>query len=132
MSKRKTAPSTEKTRVWIWAEKSAKSAADSALSIEAGKWLIFRASDEIDDAWSIVRAACKSGRLDHAKVSTRHPIHGQYGNKHVICVYTDDSENRQDVFRIRKVLRDLGFTEPLNYKPDAMTLNNQRGSMWRD
>ena len=126
-------PSVEKTQIWVWAGKSAKTehAPDNALNIESGKWLIFRAADQIDDAWTTIAEACGSGRLGQAKVSTRHPVHSGYRNKHVICVYTDDSENKPDVFRIREVLRDLGFTETLNYKPDAMTLQKKKGSTWR-
>jgi len=39
----------------------------------------------------------------------------------VICVYTYDWTNEADVMRVRKALRDLGFTRKLPYKSDADT-----------
>jgi len=39
----------------------------------------------------------------------------------VICVYTYDSDDVQDVKRVRASLRELGFVGRLSYKPDADT-----------
>ncbi len=39
----------------------------------------------------------------------------------VICVYTYDSADVDDVRRVRQRLRELGFTKQLSYKTDAAT-----------
>lgn len=45
----------------------------------------------------------------------------QYGDSHVICIYTYDHEDESDVMRVREKLRELGFAENLGYKTDAAT-----------
>lgn len=40
---------------------------------------------------------------------------------HVICVYTDDSDDEVDVMRVRQSLRVLGFDQPIPYKTDVAT-----------
>ena len=45
--------------------------------------------------------------------------------KHVICVYTDDANDRDDVLRVREELRLLGFTAKLPYKADRVTLEGR-------
>jgi len=115
--------------VWLWAGNARGPQTDlNAFDLDGGKWLIFRTQDHIDSAWSEIERACEAGRLGLAKVSTRHPKHREYGNKHVICVYTDDSADLQDNNRIREVLREIGFSEKLHYKPDIMTLLKKKGS----
>ena len=43
-------------------------------------------------------------------------------NLKVICVYSYDSDDREDVIRVRQVLRDLGFDRPMPSKTDKATL----------
>jgi hypothetical protein len=43
---------------------------------------------------------------------------------HVICVYTRNYLDLDDVKRVRGTMRNLGFTEPLCYKPDLYTYLN--------
>ena len=40
---------------------------------------------------------------------------------HVICVYTEDYTDAEDVMRVERELRSLGITEVLFYKPDIYT-----------
>jgi hypothetical protein len=40
---------------------------------------------------------------------------------HVICVYTQDWEDKEDVMRVRTKLRRLGFNRTLHYKRDKDT-----------
>lgn len=109
-----------------------------------GKWMIFRTTGApVDDAWRIINEATKTGRLGFAsKVSTMKDKDSFYkdrdGNRsHVICCYTYDYTDEDDVFRVRKALRELGFTERLPYKSDKQTYANQyahnstgRVSLW--
>lgn len=44
---------------------------------------------------------------------------------YVICVYTYDYEDKEDVMRVRERLREVGFHRKLPYKTDAATLAGQ-------
>lgn len=92
-----------------------------------GKWLLFVDRADVDRVWSLLVPIVKKGLLGpFAKVATARPNPlARDPNKHVICVYTSDAENRADVFRVRDVLRQLGFTSPISYKTDAMTLQGK-------
>jgi hypothetical protein len=89
----------------------------------SGKWLIFVKREEADARWREIRAAVEAGELGHsAKVATAKPNpHAKDPSKHVICVYTYDSEDREDVRRVRQALRDLGITHRIPYKTDQAT-----------
>jgi hypothetical protein len=104
----------------------------------SGKWCIFRSLKKIDDAWIRVREAVRDGNLgNYAKVSTM--LHDPDFNPEVkvICVYTYDLRDEEDVFRVRKALRGLGFAELLRYICDFETMiatgegNRRRKSLWR-
>ncbi|MBA2960512.1 MULTISPECIES: putative phosphothreonine lyase domain-containg protein [Ramlibacter] len=87
----------------------------------SGKWLIFRPSAMVDQAWIQVLALISTGGLICAKVSTRRGIVlGGYAD-HVICVYTRDWRDTEDVMKVRGVLRVAGFVEVLRYKRDLDT-----------
>jgi hypothetical protein len=93
----------------------------------AGKWLIFVPLGELDAAWAKVRKATEAGLLgDSSKAATAllNP-NAADPTKRVICVYTYDSNDREDVFRVRQALRDLGFDRPIPYKTDRATLEGR-------
>lgn len=86
--------------------------------ILVGKWLIYRSNSEIDDVWKIIARATFDGGLGRsAKVSTAM----QKNRRHVICVYTENYLDLENVMRVREKLRLLGFTDRLCYKPDIYT-----------
>ena len=93
-----------------------------------GKWLIWLSPANIDRYWKLIRAAVELGKLgNRAKVSTA----GSLSEKrpgHVICVYTYDFEDREDVMRIREVLRKIGIKQKIRYKSNEDTLKLQYGS----
>ena len=83
-----------------------------------GKWLIYRADTEIDRAWRTVATATFNRRLGiSAKASTA----ASRQKQHVICVYSENYLNLEDVMHVRAKLRTLGFNEALCYKPDLYT-----------
>jgi hypothetical protein len=90
----------------------------------SGKWLLFVPSEKIDAAWATIKRATEQGRLgDSAKAAAARPnalaIDAQ---KKVICVYTYDGDDRDDVGRVLRELRALGFGARLFWKADAATL----------
>lgn len=86
-----------------------------------GKWCITRPERQIDAAWLKVKKLVTSGEVLHAKVSGR-PQAARFGGTFLICVYTPDWRDEDDLNRVRQLLRDVGFTEELAYKRDQDTL----------
>ena len=60
------------------------------------------------------------------QVSTIHSgqVTGRSGNLHVMCVYTKDFTDQDDVSRVERELRALGITGVIRYKPDIYTRFN--------
>lgn len=85
-----------------------------------GKWCVTRSSEGIVAAWLKVVALVDAGHVVHAKASGYHQTR-RFGGSHLICVYTTNWEDRTDVFRVRELLRAVGFIEELGYKRDAGT-----------
>lgn len=82
--------------------------------------------EKVDETWRTVREAIEAGKLwEQAKVSTR--LSGN-GKPHVICVYTYNYEDREDVMRVRDVLRKMGFNRKIPYKTDEATIAGMYGS----
>jgi hypothetical protein len=115
-------PSQVHDAFWIFAFRRKDSRYPSP-TVQSGKWLLFIPKSDIDGVWSLIREATTSGLLgDESKVSTARPsplCHNQ--NESVICVYTYDSEDTEDVRRVRQELRNLGFNNKIPYKEDAQT-----------
>ncbi len=87
--------------------------------ILGGKWLVYRVRDEIDSVWlTIARATFNRTLGTGAKVSTSEE---DKAKRHVICIYTRNYLELDDVKRVRGLLKDMGFTESLCYKPDIYT-----------
>ena len=92
-----------------------------------GKWLIFVDSAHVDEIWGRIKQATEEGKLGPAaKVSTAKPNpNARNPENRVICVYTYDWTDKEDVKRIRQELRDLGITRKIPYKADRETLSGK-------
>ena len=87
----------------------------------AGKWLCFTTLASQDAVWGHVVRALRAGKLSHL-AKTGPPRAG--ATDAVVCVYTDDWLNTDDVLRVGLALREaLGSdcTRTLCYKTDAQT-----------
>ncbi len=95
----------------------------------SGKWLIWLRAGTIDRYWQKIKEAVEQGRLGgKAKVSTVVSRRGRQGKPYVICVYTYDHADREDVMRVRQVLRELGIRREIIYKADEDTHRLRYGS----
>jgi hypothetical protein len=114
-------PSKETAPFFLWAF--ARDVRYPAPTKRSGKWLIFVPRTEVNEVWPKIREALNAGRLGAcAKVSTARPNPDSPDpSRHVICVYTYDSDDAADVNRVRASLRELGCIRGLNYKTDADT-----------
>ena len=87
----------------------------------SGKWLIYVYREHVDKLWDEIEKLVDEGKIWSAKVSTSaHPWTSK--GKHVICVYTKNYLDEQDVMKTREVLRQIGIENRLTYKPDIYTL----------
>lgn len=114
-------PSKETESEWILVfRKKGKYPLDSE---NYGKWLIFANIDEIDIILAIIKKATEEGKLgDCSKVATAKPSKNVANpDKKVICVYTYDWTDKEDVMRIREELRKLGITNKIPYKSSEDT-----------
>src|SRR5258708_1037982 len=93
-----------------------------------GKWMIYAHVSEVDHVWTTIRSAVIGGLLgSSAKVATMKPNPNAIKpDEKVICIYTYDSEDTDDVLRILTSLReDLGILHKAFYKEDNATYSRQ-------
>ncbi len=110
---------------WIYAIR--KTGTYPAATDLSGKWLVFVPVPQIDEVWATIKLATEEGKLGGAsKVSTglSNPNAAEPEEK-VICVYTYDWTDEEDVTRIREELRNLGITRKIPYKSDEDTLKGK-------
>lgn len=119
-------PTQEKKPGWVYCFRQTGYYPDD--TDRSGKWLIWLSPENIDRYWAKIKQAVEDGKLgDAAKVSTA----GSLSEKHprcVICVYTYDHADREDVMRIREELRRLGIRREIIYKADEDTHHLRYGS----
>ncbi|MFM0338000.1 putative phosphothreonine lyase domain-containing protein [Paraburkholderia fungorum] len=108
-----------------WHYKKSPTYDDFASVAAAGKWCIFVSPNKVDEQWSKIRDAIENDQLMCAKVSTA--LRSMSRDGHVICVYTRDWADIQDLMRAREVLRSLGFLDELGYKRDLDTRSGKYG-----
>ena len=77
-----------------------------------GKWLLFPAPNKVDAYWSAVVRGTVDGRLGiSAKVATNCKPVNPNNPGQVVCVYTRDFNNEEDLKRVLKELVRLGLAE---------------------
>jgi hypothetical protein len=114
-------PSKVTNDYWIYAER--KTGEYPEHTVRGGKWLIFISNHNVDRIWVKIKKAVEEGKLGGtAKVATAKVNLDFLGSKtKVICVYTYDWRDEQDVKRVREELRKLGITRKIAYKSDDDT-----------
>lgn len=119
-------PSTVTEVYWLYAQNKIDNY-KKAISDLSGKWLVFVNKDQVDQIWRSIKEATELGKLgDSSKVATdRSNPNAKNTNQKVICVYTYDWTDEEDVKRIREELRNLGITLKIPYKADKNTLEGK-------
>lgn len=110
------------TKDWLWARHPANQPLEPVRY--TGKWLVFAPCASVAARWEMISTATTRGQLGSgAKVSTDYPAASRDG-RHVICVYTRDWRDLDDVRRVGRALGELGAVETgtLWYKADEQTL----------
>lgn len=96
---------------------------------KVGKWMIFVPVENVDSVWSRIKKATDSNSLGlSAKCATARPnSRAKDPNIKLICVYTYDYDDKEDVFHVRQKLTEMGFKQTLYYKADMQTANGKYG-----
>jgi len=118
-------PSQVRQVYWIYAKR--KKGRYPKPSHSSGKWLIFVPLERVDEIWAMIKTATEDGKLGgSSKVATakENPNAADRKTK-VICVYTYDWTDKDDVKRIREALRSLGITQKIPYKADEDTIEGK-------
>lgn len=111
---------------WVWAWGDRRGADDVERS---GKWLVFSSPEDHDAVWGRIRDATRRGELGtDAKAATARQYRRQLSTSKVICVYTTDFADRDDVRRVLRGLRALDVGGRLSYKTDVDTLSGTYGA----
>ena len=92
---------------------------------KSGKWLVFSDIKEHDSTWQKIKQATQDGLLGfRSKATTAKPnLNANSEGAKVICVYTYNWLDVDDVYRVEKTLREIGVEQTLFYKIDNETLN---------
>ncbi|KAI0969128.1 hypothetical protein F4678DRAFT_181941 [Xylaria arbuscula] len=102
------------------------------LRVTCGKWMLFCTVFEVNEVWETVAKATANNELGiAAKVATKSNVDQR--TERLICVYTADFSDINDVTRVAEKLKQLGLVKnrPLYYKPDAYTyLGIASGNPW--
>ncbi|KAE8843265.1 hypothetical protein PTNB73_01310 [Pyrenophora teres f. teres] len=88
--------------------------------VVSGKWMLFLKLEDVTRVWKQVVTSVIDNRLGRScKVAT-----DDGKNERLICVYTKDFEDAEDVLRVLKRLDSMGLIQAgksIYYKPDAYT-----------
>ncbi|KAK7183357.1 hypothetical protein PSPO01_10606 [Paraphaeosphaeria sporulosa] len=94
-------------------------------NVVLGKWMLFPSVEDLTRIWRLVIDGVISNRLGpSAKVA---PDEGKPGER-LICIYTKDFKDKNDVLRVLRELVSIGVVnpklKPIYYKADAYTYLN--------
>ncbi|KAK1826854.1 hypothetical protein QBC39DRAFT_315996 [Podospora conica] len=92
--------------------------------VVCGKWMLFPEPGAVNRVWGAVAQATANGELGpESKVDTRKP--GDDGKERLICVYTRDFRDKDDVARVLNRLRRMELVrdggKQIYWKSDAWT-----------
>ena len=112
---------------WVYADAPGLELDDDGRS---GKWLVFVPRERIDTWWDKIKDATERGHLGicaKAATARANPLATSPKTK-LICVYTRDWRDQDDVRRVLQHLRGLGVTWRLSYKIDDATISGIYGA----
>jgi len=95
------------------------------MQLKPRQWMLFPQADDVPRAWKLICEAVVEDRLGpSAKIGTE-GLKGRR-NQRLICVYTRDFSDQEDVRRVAEELASMNLaprdgSKGLYYKPDAFT-----------
>jgi len=111
---------------WVYAD---SPNVDAEATGRTGKWLVFVSTGQIDHWWERIKRATEEGNLGiSAKAATARANSLATSSKtKLICVYTRDWQDQDDVGRVLRHLRELNVSWRLSYKTDDATISGIYG-----
>lgn len=105
-----------------------------AARVRPGKWMLFCSPGEVNEIWSVVARATANNELGIAAKVAPRPEDGDVRKDRLVCVYTKDFRDREDVGRVLQRLREMKLVEakgrPLYYKPGMiLPMDHEVGRM---
>jgi hypothetical protein len=92
-----------------------------------GKWMLFVLNNDMDNIWDIIKNETENGNLGiSSKIATMKNNPNTLNNSYkVICVYTYDYSDKDNVEKIgKKLIELLNLNKPIYYKTDQQTIEN--------
>lgn len=107
---------------WRWAVDPDKVEAHK----DSGKWLIFLNDEQESFMWNMICESLSHGELAQCCYKAKMALRPRFNevfkeNRKVVCVYTRDFNDKDQVRDCLKVLRSLGFNDVMYYKTDNQT-----------
>ena len=99
-----------------------------------GMWMSHISTELVDEVWQRLCLAMHRGDLSpdvcSATVSPRSPDE-LYGSSHVLLVYNENYQDTDQVMRVESLLRGVGLTGDLRYKPIIFSvIGIYRNNVW--
>ena len=116
---------------YYWVHAYPKTPAASMDLRATGKWLVRMDCPYVEAFWGMIHAATEEGTLGiGSKISTDWAMSSDPSGtwrKHVVCVYTKDWRQKDDVFRVAQRLHAICAVKKmmLTYKPDVFTFDGR-------
>ena len=102
----------------------------SKYDIKVGKWMRHLFRRNVDKLWQQLALSMLEGRLGPVHSMKVSPA-DERNERHVICIYNPDYQNRDEVMRAENLLRQARVLGDLNYKPNIFTyLGIYRSNEW--
>ncbi|MEO9257324.1 MAG: putative phosphothreonine lyase domain-containing protein [Crocinitomicaceae bacterium] len=121
-------PSTISEDYWVYASvKNEQNHPRKFKNEKPGKWLVFTDISEIDTTWQTIKKATERGQLglgSKAATAKDNP-NATSASEKVICVYTYNWQDLNEINRVEKALRSIGIEQTLFYKTDSDTLQGK-------
>ncbi|KAJ5652043.1 hypothetical protein N7507_009469 [Penicillium longicatenatum] len=93
--------------------------------VTVGKWMLFPSVGDVDSTWKTLVTALDNGTI-HADAKVAADDESGSGQSRLICVFTQDFEDKEDVKEVLLNMKAQGLFEPskgpIFYKCDAYTL----------
>lgn len=107
---------------WKWAVDPDKVEAHK----DSGKWLIFLNAEQESGMWNEICESLSHGELAKYSYQVKMALSPRFNdkikeNRKVVCIYTIDFNDKEQVKGCLKVLRSLGFNDVMYYKTDNQT-----------
>lgn len=130
---KKIKPSEYKESPWLYCLSKNYKKPDNSKETKTGKWCIFGKESVVEKYWKkIIPIVENSDLINSAKIRsgqiTFYNMLNGYDNKKVICIYNNDYDDTDTIFKIRDLIRkEVGVKTIIKYKRDIDTINQVSG-----